>query len=165
MEDNTLSNSGYEMTKGHDATQAHLPEDREFMLQGQHVFLTYSRSMLIDKNNFVRLWRQLMEPHLPVVGRAGRTTYEYFGSRESHARKKLMVCLNPEEKGVEPVYDTQSVYIRKKNRREQTAKWLEDCQAYVVKGGDTFGELIDAKKTSTAEIMAIVARNLKSRGG
>ncbi|KFA54594.1 hypothetical protein S40293_10605 [Stachybotrys chartarum IBT 40293] len=151
MEDNTLSNNGYETTKGDHATQAHLPEDREFMLQGQHVFLTYSRIV-----NHKRMGR------LSITFLVIRFEHRFHWR---HARKKLMVCLNPEEKGVEPVYDTQSLYIRTKNRREQAAKWLEDCQAYVAKGGDTFGEWIDAKKTSTAEIMAIVARNPKSRGG
>lgn len=167
------SDSGYESADAHDE-QALKPEKQEFELRANYVFVTYTQSQVEDKNEFYRYFQELLNLHAPVVkGGAERAKVEIFGSKELHkdggthyhvafyvserlhwrqARKTLTIYIDVDGKRVA---DTESIFIRKKQRWESPAKFLKNVQQYIAKDGDTFGTWIecspDHRSLSAAE--------------
>src|SRR5687767_2722939 len=163
------SDSGYETSVQDREVPGELRDEGEFVFQAQLAFVTYSRSRFDDKEEFSKALRESLEPHLPYVGAGKRSTLEIFGSKELHedgtphyhavmrfgkkphwrkARKNFAVWIDVDG---ERVVDTHSIYIRTKKPREPEARFLQDVQSYVAKGGDVFGQWIGPTVTPVAE--------------
>lgn len=151
------SDSGYEgspVPPGEVAT-------KEFEFQGKELFVTYSRSRVGAKEEFHRLLLASLEDVMPKLGVKGqRCTVEVYGCREEHedgtphydvllsfdhrvhwrkARRSLQVWIDVD--GHREV-DTESIFIRKRPRRQTRGYFLDCVQAYIAKEGDVFGQWI-----------------------
>lgn len=161
------SDSGYESRR---QKSAELPqgliEKKDFKLQVELAFITYTKSRFHDKMEFFEAFKRTIEPHLPRVSAERTATVEIFGSKELHqdgtphyhvvvrfsprvhwenARDKLAMWIDVNG---ERVADTRSIRICTKKTREPSEKFLNDVQAYVAKDGDVFGEWIGGKQSA-----------------
>lgn len=144
-----------------DMTPAHGKSDKgcrgEFKLYAKLVFVTYTRSRTVDKEEFYRLVSDSLERSLARSRATHNVSVEMFGSREFHedgvphyhvllrfsrtiywpkARKELSVWIIVD--GHREI-DTESIYIRKKKAEEPEDKFLRCVQTYIAKKGDVFG--------------------------
>lgn len=141
-----------------------LEKQEVFRLSANVVFVTYSQSRVDDPEEFHRLLKTSLEEHLPRVNGTGKVgNVDIYGSKELHAngghhyhvvlrfqprvcwknaREKLRVYIDVD--GVKEV-DTNSIYIRRKQRSEPVDRFLEYVQSYTSKDGVVFGNWIGAE--------------------
>src|SRR5690349_895902 len=124
------------------------------------VFVTYTRSRINDKEEFLRCLRQSLSDSLPGVSATEIPSVEIFGCRRLHedgaphyhvllkfsnmihwrtVRKILSVWIDVE--GNREV-DTTAITVRKKPHWESRPEFLQCAQAYIAKDGDVFGHWI-----------------------
>lgn len=136
---------------------------REFLFYGDMAFVTYSRSRINDKNEFLHKLQASLQRNLGACRNTRGVSMEIFGSKELHEdgtphyhvvvrfskkvywkKAREMFSVRTWDKG-KWLSDTHSIFIRKKPAKEEVGKFLYCVQRYISKEGDVFGQWISSK--------------------
>lgn len=133
---------------------------KEFCFYGDVAFVTYTRSHIHDKEEFSKALQWSLRKSLRSRRSTAGVGVSLFGSRELHkdgtphyhvlvrfsekvywkeARKMFSVWT---WNNGQSVLDTQSIYIRRRDKAEEVGKFLYCVQRYIAKRGDVFGHWV-----------------------